>query len=736
MKAWPFNRGTAGSILPAAAAPYATRALSDVAQSLPAPDGAKTSLTYTEAFFNGEPLPGVSPPVANAYSASWIAYACIRRLAQDAAGVPMLFLSDPEDPESEVPADHPTRRLFERPGHYFSTREVVQWIVTFLNMRGEFFLPFDDPFRPKVIVPHTDPLHWRETTEGWDLLGWEYRNGPTLLRLLPEELIHHRLVDPARPFRGQTPLRAAAKAFGIEVGADTLTENIVARGGERAMLFTAEMDITRQQRDQAIAMLRSRRSGDGRVGRDTLLPNGVKPLDPRFIDDDMKVLDAAAAQPDKIAAVFGVPRSLLGFEDVDKFATFEGRKRMYYTDTLIPLLAGVEASFDRMFVETLPSAYACYVRWNFADVPAMQSDLGERFATAGLAHDKGLPWAVLNERFALGLADEKIPGADTVMVSSTLAPLDKLIEEWNTPAPPPSNSPAGGADEPGDPDAEGDGGKGPRLTNFIIAKRAGNVRELIRRGQRLLKLERDLAAGWRVEVNRTGNEARRLVKARADRLPETKDGWAALLRPAFRDLGERLAKVAGAAHEAAALEGERSVVELVEGKFTDSERDLWTKAHKWRPGTADVIRKRRNYTVPQIASDFFDDVVAACLSSVLDGAEVNEVYQVLASRMASAPGGLNRAATVARTEVGSAYNVARFEEMKGQGFKRHKWLTNGDELVRGNDPGDLFDHAKCHDKDVAIGDPFPCGLTYPMQDGGEAGNVINCRCESIPFLED
>jgi uncharacterized protein with gpF-like domain len=74
--------------------------------------------------------------------------------------------------------------------------------------------------------------------------------------------------------------------------------------------------------------------------------------------------------------------------------------------------------------------------------------------------------------------------------------------------------------------------------------------------------------------------------------------------------------------------------------------------------------------------------------------------------------------------------------MKGQGFKRHKWQTNGDELVRGNDPNDRFNHAICHDKDVAIGDPFPCGLTYPMEDGGEAGNVINCRCEAIPFLED
>lgn len=348
MKLWPFDRSTPAPAAAPAAGPIEARVLAEAERQ-------KTPATYTEAFFSGAPLPGSRSSVASAYETSWIAYACIRRLAQDAAGVPLLFLVDKDDPEREVPDTHPTRRLFEHPGSYFSTAELVQWIVTYLNMRGEFFLPFDDPFRPTQLVPHTDPRHWRDVVDGLELAGWEYRHNGVEFHLLPDETIHHGLVSPGRPFRGQAPLQAAAKAFGIETGADTLTENIVARGGEKSMLFSSELDVTRQQRDQAIAMLRARRSGDARVGQDTLLPNGVKPLDPKFIDDDMKVLDAAAAQPDKISAVYGVPRSLLGFEDVDKFATFEGRKRMYYTDTLVPMLAGIAAAFDRMFVETLPS---------------------------------------------------------------------------------------------------------------------------------------------------------------------------------------------------------------------------------------------------------------------------------------------------------------------------------------------------------------------------------------------
>jgi len=681
---------------------------------------ASTVFSPSDLFLTGQELVYGTGGIEKAYSNSWIAYSCIRRLAQDAAGVPLLFLSDPKDPESEVPDNHPTRQLFMHPSPYFSTGELIQWIVTMLNMRGEFFIPFDDSMRPTQMFPETDPLHWREIVTGMELLGWKYQYAGNTMHRTPDELIHHRFVNPTNVFRGQAPLQAASKAFAIEQGADKLTLNIVSRGGEKAALFTSENEVTRQQRDQAIAMLRGRRAGDATVGKDVLLPNGVKPLDPKFIEDDETILEAAKAQPDKIAAVYGVPKSLLGFEDVDKFATFMGRKRMFYDDTLVPMLKGVTGSFDRFFIETLTSQYHCYVRFDWAQVTAMQDNVTERFDMAGKAKAAGLPWAVLNDRFELGLDVSGIPGADTIMVPSNQAPLDKLIEEWNTASTPAPPIPPAGVSEPG----KIDGDDGPRLSNALIRKRARDTRSTIQRGFRILKEEKEFRKEWKTLLHKHMNKAVKL----AGRI-ETASDVEKVLAPAFEGLGESMGKVASPHHQAGALEGERSIVELVEGKMADATLGIWQKAHQWSPGVAKFLKNRTNLVVG-MEQPIFDDVIAAVTETVVGGAEVSEVQHVIRTRFASAPGGINRATTIARTEIGTAYNVARFAEMKDQDFEKHEWLTNGDELVRET-------HVEAGNAGaIKIGDNFPgVGIPYPQSEEGEASEVINCRCETIPVLK-
>jgi uncharacterized protein with gpF-like domain len=116
-------------------------------------------------------------------------------------------------------------------------------------------------------------------------------------------------------------------------------------------------------------------------------------------------------------------------------------------------------------------------------------------------------------------------------------------------------------------------------------------------------------------------------------------------------------------------------------------------------------------------------------------AGVCALVALVADRFASGPGGMNRAVTIARTEIGSAYCVARDAEMRGQGFTKHMWQTASDERVRdGSEPGE-FDHSKCDGEVRDVGEAFSCGLAFPMAPGGEAANVINCRCDTIPIVE-
>ena len=87
----------------------------------------------------------------------------------------------------------------------------------------------------------------------------------------------------------------------------------------------------------------------------------------------------------------------------------------------------------------------------------------------------------------------------------------------------------------------------------------------------------------------------------------------------------------------------------------------------------------------------------------------------------------SRAQRVARTEVAGTVNGARFEVLRQEGVEKQEWLTAKDEAVRPS-------HADIDGEIVDIGQPFSNGLRYPGEVGGDAGEVINCRCTVVPVI--
>jgi len=695
---------------------------------------AKAAHTFTTAdFLAGNPIPQPHDGGA-AYSNSWVAHSCIKRIATDCAGVPLLILSDPEDTDSVVPDSHPLARLIADPSPDFSQSEMIQWWITWLQLRGEFFFHFDSWLAPKEIIFWRDPKYWHEQKTNGRVTGWTFQKGAERETFPRGAVFQHRFVNPDDPWRGQAPIQAAAKAYSIEVGADTLQEDVMRRGGERAVLYRAPPDTSLEQREQALAMLRGRRRHDGTVGKDVMLPNGVEVIDPRFIENDLSILDSQRAQPDKICAVFGMSKSLLGIEDIDKYATFQGRRDVYLTNTLVPMLHGIESTLDAYLKRNMGSQWRAYVRFDIAKLEAYAEQLRDKFEMANIAHMAGIPWAVCNERFQLGLPIDDIPGADDVLVPMGSVPMSKLIQEWEA--------------EPGDHDPDMDGSTPPPagpaddsptepprgaaaparkdgLTQALVNKRASDPRATLQRQIRITRAEKAMRDDWRKVVGAASKQAQRAVAGATNG-----ERVNAAISAATLGLGDKLAAVAEKYHERAAGEGSRSIIELTSGKMSDAEVEVHKARAKWQPEVVDFIRQRQNL-IKQMAQDLFDDVVSAAVDAVTKGIEGSELVSLVAERFGSAPGGLNRAVTIARTEIGSAYSVARNSEMKAQGFERHMWTTAEDEKVRRE--GD-FDHAKCNGEVRNVGDKFSCGLEYPMAPGGEAGNVINCRCETIPLV--
>jgi HK97 family phage portal protein len=684
-----------------------------------------------DMFLSGKEMPW-SPGFAGgasvqaAYENSDTAYACIRRKAQDISSAPLLFMASPDNTARDVPPSHPIRKLWERPNRHFSREQVIQFFVTFMELRGEAFLTFDDPERPTAMSPHLDPAWWRfdPAVDGSPVI-WHMQHGVQFADLMPSEILHHRYVCPSDPYRGQAPLRAAANKFAISTGGDSLQRSIIERGGERGILYKVPDAFTELQRKMALEALRGRRQNKNEVGNDSLLPNGVEVVDPRFIEDDYDILAALPRSEDGICNVFGVPASLLSGKD-DNYATFKGRQKVYWANTLVPTIRGIESAFDDFFGRN----FGVFVRFDLARIEALKDNLGDQVTIAAALKSAGWPWAAIEDLLKIGTPLSLIPEAKTVLVSALLAPADKLIEEWNQPpAPEPAPAPV---PPPPPPAPVGDGkwepraivrdGAGLPLTNSLIRRRAMDARETIGRTRRMAKLERELKTGWRSLLSTWKGKAVRAVRDAGGEVSAIEQA----LRAMQPQLGKAMVDLTSPAHQAAAREGMASIL-LITGKvdFGDQQIMRESRVPELSPAARQWITKRTPL-IQGMSADLFNEVIAAAKKSVIEGAEASSVAEVVAGRFDVRA---SRAITIARTEVGTAYNVSRYAEMGEQGFEQHEWMTAEDELVR-------EEHADCDGEVRAIGDLFPCGLSYPMEDGADATNTVNCRCQTLPVVKE
>ena len=90
----------------------------------------------------------------------------------------------------------------------------------------------------------------------------------------------------------------------------------------------------------------------------------------------------------------------------------------------------------------------------------------------------------------------------------------------------------------------------------------------------------------------------------------------------------------------------------------------------------------------------------------------------------------SRAKMIAQTETIGAVNKGSIEGSVQSGVVwGHTWLAAMDAHTRD-------DHSAIHGESVALGDSFPVvDLEYPGQPGGDASQVINCRCTLKPLTK-
>jgi len=109
-------------------------------------------------------------------------------------------------------------------------------------------------------------------------------------------------------------------------------------------------------------------------------------------------------------------------------------------------------------------------------------------------------------------------------------------------------------------------------------------------------------------------------------------------------------------------------------------------------------------------------------------------------------GYMNRADKISRTEIGRAFSIARQAKDEAVAEQvpqmKKQWVTSQDTRVRNKDMGGgrgIISHVAAHGQIRKIDEPFDVGgerLMYPRDERGSPANTVNCRCQSIPYMEE
>lgn len=352
--------------------------------------------------------------IAEGYKASVWVYRPIATLADAVSSVPWFVERKAGDEWLRVDG-HPVESLLEQPNPAMSRRELFERLVQHLCLAGNSCLLRVGtkretkelwPLDVRYVKPIPDRVEW--------ISAYEYDEG-SVKKLFPSaDVIHVLLPDPANPYWGMSPLRAAAKAVDTDVEAAnwaklTLQSRLSAEG-----LLTFSQALTRDQHDEIRQRVRERITGAG--GDRLLVVGGEAKFQPMSSTaKDQEVSSQRLLTREELCLAIGVPPIMYGIGD-PSYSNMRTAQQALWQQTVIPMLERFAGALSRALLGNDPNLW---LRYDLSGVEALSADL-ERDAR------------VLQSMIAAGVA----PEAAAELIGLPLGP-DAFVVSEPEPLPPP-----------------------------------------------------------------------------------------------------------------------------------------------------------------------------------------------------------------------------------------------------------------------------------------------------------
>lgn len=671
--------------------------------------------------------------------------------------------------ESQPVEDHVFLDLLDNPNPQNTREELTQftWINLLLAGNSYWHTPLDERYHtPRAIIPlPADQIGMainRNTLETTYI--WKEAGDRTLIP--SEQLIHFRLPSAKNPYFGASPIEAFAFAHDISVYSQIYQVRYFQNSAtpEYVVTFPANVPITQKDIDQIWSTIRRKHQGVEKAHLPLVLGRGGEAKPIGIPNADARYLQASEITRDRIiCGAYKVPLAAAGMVADFNRANSQWADIAFNKQCIKPKATMFVARINKDLLERhYPQPKGYRLRLNYTNPVPTDRELEilerEHYIRMGLKSRN----QILSE-----IGEQAVDNGDELLIQSGLVPYEAL--SLTPPAP--------------DPETGAPPDKTQRVSEAKAATHEQPTHSVI------ITPESADPALWKLATHYLTKDGARfypnalreeLHKRHVARLSRQELPMRSAMRSYFRDLGARLA--AGLEARWPAVERELPTGKSAEKRLRIARQkdllddlDLFDEtaeaaalaaiAFKYltpamqetvrrlaealgggKP-TEDAIQRILRERVfkfrDQVARYSAEEIRRVLLAGVAEGQSIQEMNKHL-TRLCN-NWATFRSARIARTEVNGATNSATILTYTESGKVEQKaWITSVDERTRTWAGGAEFDHEAMNGAKVGVNEYFEVEsasggtdlLESPGDYAGDPADIINCRCSTIPVIED
>lgn len=684
-------------------------------------------------------------------------YRAVRSIAQSIGQLEREMFPEGRGAEDDSIDDHWAIDLMRAPSETSRGDNLIDLTLTFLESCGEAFWWHREVARttaggitrPNQIWMLAPQSVAHDLDDNGQIKRWRYNRGDRIIDIPPELITFFKYPNPVDSMRGLAPLRAAMVEATGDWKMAQWNQGTFERSAIPPIVFSPadNQEWLEEDRERFLETWNAKIRGYSRVGTSAALPVGIKLDVLKATQTEMDFLQSRRFTREQILSVFGVPPAIAGVFEFANYANSREQMKFYWHNTLLPKLRYLQVVITMDFIRRYEQGTALYFKVEpvLADIAA--SDLQQKISSGLTVWGMGMPFAEVNETMALGFNTDPYPWLKEGWLPFSVQSAQEMVDAIGDDDDESELAPFEDPDEPTDPTDDPESREvrsGATISRRAIAEHRGK-RGVSRADDKRKALWSGLAARWGDIGRSYGRDLRSwLFALKKEMLKNMSE-----IEPGVLEQALKPHRAEGAAYAIKVVNDDvmQEIIDQAIFEQTAADAHLvgisekaWSKSIERGASTIGSeigVAIDFNFLDPRVQSFLASKrtqivgitrrIEKELVRSLTDGIQEGESLRDLAKRVQKRfKVERSRAITIARTETAQAFSTGRYESMKQAGVTHHWWLSSRDGNVRDN-------HDAIDGEGVVIGESFPIvGIPFPADPSGDPGEIINCRCVTIP----